>query len=241
MRINKKMVFAAAALCALPVGTGIGMVASASIPDASGVIHGCYNSSGNGQLDVIDSSVTQTCPHGFTPLNWSQIGPQGVPGTPGAPGAPGAPGPKGDTGPPGPPGAPGASGASHAYSSSSQSVTASTGNTFAAFVDGLNNLPPGNYVAWATGNVTGQGSTDNYYVDCKLSSTSGQMQEQQVQVSVSPPLHYASHSMTGATNLPSGGTIAVACSDPPGAVQNGFGPATLQDNAITVLQVNSLT
>jgi hypothetical protein len=40
MRINKKMVFAAAALCALPVGTGIGIVASASIPDASGVIHG---------------------------------------------------------------------------------------------------------------------------------------------------------------------------------------------------------
>jgi hypothetical protein len=58
---------------------------------------------------------------------------------------------------------------------------------------------------------------------------------------VNPLPDYASYSMTGATKLPSGGTVAVACSDPPVAVTNGFGPATLQDNTLTVLQVNSLT
>lgn len=53
-----------------------GGIAYASIPDSSGVIHGCYNKS-SGTLNVIDSSLTKSCPSGYLPLNWSQSGPTG--------------------------------------------------------------------------------------------------------------------------------------------------------------------
>src|SRR5689334_10119811 len=56
----------------------IGGVAVASIPDSSGVIHGCRKTNG-GALSVIDSA-TQTCPSGTVPLNWSQTGPPGLSG-----------------------------------------------------------------------------------------------------------------------------------------------------------------
>jgi hypothetical protein len=39
-------------------------------------------------------------------------------------------------------------------------------SVFPTTIDYIKNLPPGNYIAWASGNVTGQGSTDNFYVDC---------------------------------------------------------------------------
>ncbi len=78
-------------------------IALASIPDASGVIHGCYKTSGpaQGVLGVIDTGAGQACPSGTTPLSWNQTGPQGPAG---ATGATGAQGPQGDTGPQGPAG-----------------------------------------------------------------------------------------------------------------------------------------
>jgi hypothetical protein len=47
-----------------------GVVAYASIPDSSGVIHGCYSKTG-GFLRVVDSP-TATCTSRETPLNWNQ-------------------------------------------------------------------------------------------------------------------------------------------------------------------------
>lgn len=73
----KRIWLAFVALAALVLGVGV--VAYASIPDASGVIHGCRKNS-DGQLRVIDSDAGQTCANGWTPLNWSQTGPQGPPG-----------------------------------------------------------------------------------------------------------------------------------------------------------------
>lgn len=66
----------------------VGGVAAASIPDASGVIHGCRKNS-DGSVKVIDSDLGQVCGNGYTALNWSQTGPQG---------------PAGPTGPQGPAG-----------------------------------------------------------------------------------------------------------------------------------------
>jgi hypothetical protein len=63
----------------------VGGIAVASIPDASGVIHGCRKNS-DGQLRVIDSDLGQTCATGWTPLNWSQTGPQGPAGAAGVSG-----------------------------------------------------------------------------------------------------------------------------------------------------------
>jgi hypothetical protein len=51
---------------------GIATAVQASIPDAKGVIHGCYMKSG-GALSVVDPSVT-TCKPGQTSLNWNQRG-----------------------------------------------------------------------------------------------------------------------------------------------------------------------
>jgi hypothetical protein len=59
----------------------VGGVAYATIPDANGVIHGCYKKSG-GAVRVIDSP-SASCDSNETPLNWSQTGPQGPQGEPG--------------------------------------------------------------------------------------------------------------------------------------------------------------
>ena len=66
------------------VGTLVvaGGIAYATIPDSSGVIHGCYQKN-QGTLRVIDAGTAQTCSSSETALNWSQTGPQGAQGPPG--------------------------------------------------------------------------------------------------------------------------------------------------------------
>lgn len=84
-------------------------VAYASIPDANGFIHGCFQN-GRGILRVIDSATT-ACGADETPLNWSQTGAPGPMGRQGPQGTQGAQGPQGPTGPGGPAGPQGATGA----------------------------------------------------------------------------------------------------------------------------------
>jgi hypothetical protein len=69
----------------------LGGVAYSAIPDAGGVIHGCYANT-RGAVRVIDSAAS--CDPGETALNWSQQGPAGPTG---------ATGPQGPEGPPGQP------------------------------------------------------------------------------------------------------------------------------------------
>jgi len=57
----------------------VGGIAYATIPDAGGVIHGCYQKN-QGTLRVIDTDKAQTCASSESPLNWSQTGQQGPPG-----------------------------------------------------------------------------------------------------------------------------------------------------------------
>jgi type VI secretion system Hcp family effector len=94
--------------------------AYAMIPDASGVIHGCFDNHGN--LRVIDSP-SEKCKSNETAISWNRTGPQGPMGLPGLtgatgpkgdPGAPGATGPQGAQGVPGIPGPTGATGATGA-------------------------------------------------------------------------------------------------------------------------------
>jgi hypothetical protein len=51
-------------------------IAYASIPDTSGVIHGCRKTSNanKGALIVIDSEAGETCPKGYASLNWRSNG-----------------------------------------------------------------------------------------------------------------------------------------------------------------------
>jgi hypothetical protein len=75
----------AAAVAAILVGSLTAGVSYAAIPDASGVIHGCFANKGGG-LKVIDATVKTSCPKGTTSLNWNQTGPSGPTGTcPGIP------------------------------------------------------------------------------------------------------------------------------------------------------------
>jgi hypothetical protein len=87
--------------------------ALASIPDASGVYHGCVKTGVSGQQAVyaIDTAVTTTCAKGFTAASWNQVGPQGPAGPKGTTGATGPVGPIGPQGAIGLTGATGASGA----------------------------------------------------------------------------------------------------------------------------------
>ena len=92
-------------LVAGAVGAGFalaGGVAVASIPDASGVIHACYPSTGI--LRVVDTGKATKCPKGETPLTWSQTGQTGPSGATGAQGPTGPAGQQGPTGQSGPQG-----------------------------------------------------------------------------------------------------------------------------------------
>lgn len=57
-------------------------VAVASIPDASGVIHGCYLTSGNpnvrGALRIIDTGAGESCASGEAAIQWNQDTPSGT-------------------------------------------------------------------------------------------------------------------------------------------------------------------
>ncbi|HEX4323538.1 MAG TPA: hypothetical protein VHZ77_02790 [Gaiellaceae bacterium] len=78
----------------------VGGIAYATIPDASGVIHGCYKKGppdkkappppDSGALRVVDTDKGQACSNAEIPLDWNQTGPQG------------SQGPQGPAGPTGP-------------------------------------------------------------------------------------------------------------------------------------------
>jgi hypothetical protein len=120
-----------------------GGVALATIPDGSGVIHGCYAKSG-GALRVIDAGVTN-CAKTETSLNWNAQGPQGPVG-PAGPAGPA--GPQGPTGPQGPAGPQGPSGMSQGYLASSSSSAVAESPAFSK-VGSRNQVPDGSYMIWA--------------------------------------------------------------------------------------------
>jgi hypothetical protein len=115
--------FALRLLAVLVVAGAAAGFAYAQIPDANGVIHGCYSRSG-GSLRVVDEG--QSCKTGEWSISWNQqgqpgqagpagaqgpAGPAGAAGPAGPVGPKGDPGVKGDTGATGPAGADGAKGA----------------------------------------------------------------------------------------------------------------------------------
>jgi hypothetical protein len=80
--MNKRIgLVAAGVVTAAVMAGGTAFAVSSSIPDSSGVIHGCYSTtragaSGGTALNVIDSAQAN-CSKGQTALTWNQ---QGVPG-----------------------------------------------------------------------------------------------------------------------------------------------------------------
>jgi hypothetical protein len=81
-------------------GSAVGFAAGAvaSVPDANGVIHGCYRKA-DGRLRVINTDRGQSCIKGERLLDWSKQGPQGVQGLQGEQGIQGPTGTPGVTSP----------------------------------------------------------------------------------------------------------------------------------------------
>ena len=135
-----------------------GGVGHAAIPDASGIIHGCYATKG-GSLRVIDPAAGESCDaKKEVLLNWNQTGPTGPQGPVGAMGPQGAVGPAGPqgavgpTGPQGPvglTGPQGPAGSTDAYANygatSFQRIEEGTTQTVASVT-----LPAGSYTLAAT-------------------------------------------------------------------------------------------
>ena len=86
--------------CAALIGFVAPEKVLATIPDSSGIYHGCVKIGTNGRQTVylIDTAITTTCSKGYSASTWLQIGPQGAAGPSGPPGPQGAAGALGSRG-----------------------------------------------------------------------------------------------------------------------------------------------
>jgi hypothetical protein len=70
-----------AALLIVGIASATVGVALASIPDSSGLVHGCYKTSAapnkTHALTVINAAKVSACPSGYTSLDWNVNGPNG--------------------------------------------------------------------------------------------------------------------------------------------------------------------
>jgi len=89
MHVNHSSSSRLVALLAVAAGAVLAAsaVATATIPDATGVIHGCYKK-GSGTLRVIDDA-TSACAANESSLSWNAQGQPGLQGPPGPAGASG--------------------------------------------------------------------------------------------------------------------------------------------------------
>ena len=154
----------------------------AAIPDAKGVIHGCYSNGGGdngGRLRVVDSA--SACRSEETALAWNQSGPPGPTGPQGPAGIPGPQGPAGITGPQGPIGARGATGpagpqgiagptgpAGSALTFFNSNFQNATLATFPGVTVARLSLTQGQYVIMAKFRYEGVGSTGVKTASCVL-------------------------------------------------------------------------
>jgi len=141
----------------------------AEIPDADGVIHGCYKaqSDESGNFRVIDKAAGSTCKNSEILLHFSQTGPQGptgpqgIIGPQGQQGAMGLQGPQGLTGPQGPSGPqgsqgpPGASTGGRAFVASGPSNVGLSSETRTIV---SKQVPAGSYIISFNGYFTSGGS-----------------------------------------------------------------------------------
>ena len=163
--MNDKRILRAAAAAAVLVVAGV-FIMRATIPDAKGVIHGCYSKSG-GSIRVIDDSVT-SCNTNETSLAWNITGPVGPGGPQGPIGPTGSQGPQGPAGPMGPQGPQGVPGPSNSFVKRFDPgalgffIPSST-----AIVQSVN-LPAGNFVVNAALEVYSQSTDVGFGVVCYL-------------------------------------------------------------------------
>jgi hypothetical protein len=139
-----------AAFVVVVLGLVAGGIAYASIPDSSGVIHGCFKATG-GALRVIDTGAGGACNSSERVLDWNQAGPQG------------ATGPAGPAGP---------SEGGQAVTFSDTAVAAGDFNVPVAGTQ-ISNLPEGNYIYSASVYITPSGGPTVAACNAQATGTSG--------------------------------------------------------------------
>jgi hypothetical protein len=213
-KLTRPMLVALAVVGALVAGG----IAYAAIPDAGGVIHGCYKKSSpnQGTLRIIDTEKAQTCSNAETAVTWSQTGPQG------------SQGPQGPQGP---------SGSSHAYSTFKgvgQTQISPNSNTITQLT-----LPAGDYVVWATGSVVRSGlintSGSANDVKCALDDPDGNSvtaSEAEANFDDGDAVPYM---LVATMSLSNSGTITVDCTTKDGTV-----PSELDFNSLVATKVDAV-
>jgi Collagen triple helix repeat (20 copies) len=161
LRPRRRTAFIAGALTLslVALGGGAAMAAGAigGVPDASGVIHACYTTSGGLKpVVLVDSSKVTNCPRGWSPLAFNQTGPQGPQGPQGVQGLTGATGANGATGAAGANGAAGASGVSGYEIVTADTTGMDPGDAARAY------CPAGKHALGGGGEVTKQGAEAGY-------------------------------------------------------------------------------
>jgi len=219
----------------------LGGAAEASIPDGTGVIHGCYLTNG-GALSVIDSP-SATCGAGQTALAWSQrgqTGPSGPAGATGASGA-GARGPRGPAGVRGAAGPRGATGPSDAYSTGE---TPPRGiGTSTKLVQRLA-LPAGDYVVSAQVTVANGAISiskpkapiyQSFTCSLTASGAAGPFGAAQTSVVAGIGVGKATLALQGIAALPARGTVALDCNASQPHPGNYTSHATIDAIAVAAL------
>ena len=209
-RIKNKLVVAVLTAGIAAVAAG---VAYATIPDASGVIHSCYNASANpsGAVRVIDTATGATCSKNEKPLNFNQTGPQGPQGVqgiqgpkgdPGTNGTNGAPGTNGATGPAGP------AGTSDVYLAKDDGFPGVLGDFDWHEVLRLTLTDAGNYAVAAKGTWFDTVTDRDSYGECALnSSSSGELDRVLIKrTSSSVPF-----SLIGTVAVPANSNVSISC------------------------------
>jgi hypothetical protein len=217
-----------ALLGAVAAGLAVGGLAYGSIPDGTGVIHGCYKNTG-GSLRVIDTGVGGACNASETALPWSQTGPRGTTGArgpTGSAGTNGSNGAKGATGPTGP------STASAGVNESSFSQQTMANNTFKS-IQALS-LPAGSYLINVTAAfVSPTGTTAGGFVRCQLFAN-GSHVGAIVSLVIPPATNPAGIvPYSGAVNLAAAATVSFDCA--------GDSTLVTQPSTMTAVRVGSLT
>lgn len=203
---------ATVAVACTAVAAGAAGISLASIPDSSGIIHGCYKSGGTAHpLKVIDNSVTAKCPSGYTALSWNKAGPQGPAGPQGAAGPQGPAGPQGNSGLP----------AGYANESIDGYTLTETANTT---VVATPPLPAGSYIVNAT--VSLYSPTVPAGAQCAIIGTPGNYSG----ANVPSNNGLATVAMTAGITLSAPGPITVQCS----------GTAQTSGENITAIPVTNL-
>jgi hypothetical protein len=209
------------------VAASAGQVARAAIPDASGLIHGCYTAS-EGDVRIVDPNGP-ACRRHERSIQWNQTGPQGAPGV---------------QGPAGP------AGLSHAVQTdnASPSFTAVevSGDVAQPTAVLAWALPPGNYTLQANVSVYAQfpfGTlTPFVHVVCSFAVGAGKIGGDFVSTVGGALNTYATLPLLGSITLAGSDTVKVLChAEGVGTTSNGVIGVSTQPSVGIATQIDLLT